>query len=417
MIILVITVLILFGMSSCYFDTSVFTDDTSAYSEKTEYSEEASETESFLSEFSTSEYGFTQSETTAEVSETAAATTAAAKAISYGGMDITMLDVGQGLGILIEADGEYMIYDGGGRERSSYVVAYLKNHNVNNLKYMFVSHYDEDHIAGLVGVLNRIAVRIVIDLDYTADTKIYDSFKAKLVSNGAEEIHPDVGDTFSLGKANITVIGPKYYYEDENSRSICIRIDYGTFSCIITGDSEADAESDMVFSGQNLDCDLYVAGHHGRSSSSSSDFVKEMSPAYAFISSGEGNPYGHPAERTLKTLKNNGVQIFRSDKQGEVTCHISGSRYSFSQEPCNNYSAGFKAETTAAAEKQTTVKTPEISPDENGHDYVLNKNTKKFHYSYCSSVNQMSDKNKEFYHGTRNEVIARGFVPCQRCNP
>lgn len=50
-------------------------------------------------------------------------------------------------------------------------------------------------------------------------------------------------------------------------------------------------------------------------------------------------------------------------------------------------------------------------------DYVLNKNTKKFHYSSCSSVKQMKDKNKKFYTGTREECLSMGYDPCGKCKP
>lgn len=50
-------------------------------------------------------------------------------------------------------------------------------------------------------------------------------------------------------------------------------------------------------------------------------------------------------------------------------------------------------------------------------DYVLNTNTKKFHYPDCSSVDQMSDKNKFYFSGAREEVIEMGYSPCGRCNP
>ena len=74
--------------------------------------------------------------------------------IEKTGFSMTMLDVGQGLALLIEADGHYMLYDGGGQSRSSYVVSYLRQHGVTELDYMVASHYDEDHISGLIGVMN-----------------------------------------------------------------------------------------------------------------------------------------------------------------------------------------------------------------------------------------------------------------------
>ncbi len=49
--------------------------------------------------------------------------------------------------------------------------------------------------------------------------------------------------------------------------------------------------------------------------------------------------------------------------------------------------------------------------------YILNTNTKKFHYPYCSSVEQMSEKNKREYNGDRKDIVSQGYSPCKRCNP
>ena len=67
---------------------------------------------------------------------------------------------------------------------------------------------------------------------------------------------------------------------------------------------------------------------------------------------------------------------------------------------------------------ETTEATTEISEEtEIECDYVLNKNTKKFHYPSCSSVDDMKEKNKEYFKGSREEVIGAGYEPCGRCNP
>lgn len=80
------------------------------------------------------------------------------------------------------------------------------------------------------------------------------------------------------------------------------------------------------------------------------------------------------------------------------------------------------AEETPAPQPETDTAvqiTPESSaPQESqGITYVLNTNTKKFHYPTCSSVNDMKEKNKQIYTGSREEVINMGYVPCKRCNP
>ncbi|WP_298729928.1 ComEC/Rec2 family competence protein [uncultured Subdoligranulum sp.] len=321
---------------------------------------------------------------------------------------LTMLDVGQGLSVLVQAGGEYLLYDGGGRGASSYVVAYLQQHGVSELEWLVASHYDEDHISGLVGVLHTTPVEQALMPDYTTDTQIYQSLQNVLAEKVVPVISPTQGDTFSLGSAEIQIVGPKDYdYDSDNSNSLCLRIEYGDVRCLLTGDAEQDAEQDMVNSGQDLACDLYVVGHHGSSSSTSEELLKAASPAYAFLSVGEGNPYGHPTEQTMDALQQHGVDLYRTDKQGEVTVYSDGEKCWFSTSPCEDWTPG----------SQTTPDTPLATALPQSTRYVLNTHTKKFHYPDCSSVEQMSDKNKDFTDATREELIGCGYTPCGRCNP
>lgn len=324
------------------------------------------------------------------------------------GFFLTMLDVGQGLSILVQADGEYLLYDGGGRGASSYVVAYLQQHGVTELEWLAASHYDEDHISGLVGVLHTTPVEQALMPDYTTDTQIYQSLQNVLGEKSVPVIYPAHGDTFSLGGAEIQVVGPQNYtYESDNDKSLCLRICYGNFQCLLTGDAEQDAEQDMVASGQDLTCDLYVVGHHGSSSSTSEELLDAASPAYAFLSVGEDNPYGHPTEQTLEALQRHEIALYRTDQQGEVTVYSDGQQCWLSTSPCEDWTPG----------SQTASGTPLATAPPERARYVLNTHTKKFHYPECPSVDQMSEKNKELTDASRDELIARGYTACGRCNP
>lgn len=59
----------------------------------------------------------------------------------------------------------------------------------------------------------------------------------------------------------------------------------------------------------------------------------------------------------------------------------------------------------------------ETSPTAATYDYIINTNTGKFHYTWCKSVSKMAEKNKWYYNGTRDSVVAMGYVPCKNCNP
>ncbi len=323
---------------------------------------------------------------------------------------ITMLDVGQGLSLLLESEGEYMLYDGGGRNYSSYVVSYLEQHQVDELKYMFTSHYDEDHINGQVGVLNTEKIDLVVRPDYVHNSKLYQSYLDMLDKNGAPSEFPSVGDTFALGSATITVLAPDEYSNNTNDNSIAIKITDGAFNCIITGDAEVDSEAKMLAGSYLTDCDLYVAGHHGSSSSSSEAFIEAIKPEYAFISVGAGNSYGHPTEQTMATFKSNNVQVFRTDMQGEVTCYTNGNNYWFSQDPCNDYSAGTN-------KKGTDDSGNLINVPESEAEYVLNTNSMKFHRPDCQYAKRISEENKKYSIEDREELIKQGYEPCGTCNP
>lgn len=321
---------------------------------------------------------------------------------------LTMLDVGQGLSILVQADGKYLLYDGGGRGASSYVVAYLQQHAVTELEWLAASHYDGDHISGLVGVLHTTPVEQALMPDYTTDTQIYQSLQTVLGEKNVPVIYPAQGDTFTLGGAEIQVVGPQNYtYDSDNDKSLCLRICYGNFRCLLTGDAEQDTEQDMVTSGQELTCDLYVVGHHGSSSSTSEELLDAAAPPYAFLSVGTGNSYGHPTQQTMNALRKHNITLYRTDVQGEVTVYFDGQQCWFSTEPCEDWSTGNQ---TASEEPLSTV-IPQITR------YVLNTHTKKFHYPDCSSIDQMSEKNKAFADVPREELISLGYEPCGRCNP
>lgn len=336
------------------------------------------------------------------------------------GFSLTMLDVGEGLSVLVQADGEYMLYDGGGRDASSYVVSSLSSRGISELDYMVASHYDEDHISGLVGVLHTAQVDTTVVPDYQADTSIYTSFEKAVASAGTTVIYPAPGDTFSLGSAQCQVLSPASWdNEYENNNSIVIRITYGDFSCLLTGDAEMEAEDEMISSGWILDSDILVVGHHGSAYSTTEDFLDAVSPSYAFISTGEGNRYGFPSKQVMTELKERGIEMWRTDKQGEVSAFYDGSYVRFSSEPCSDWSDGESPAPEQAAENSGSGNSGPVSDTGSGNTitYVLNTNTMKFHYPDCPSAGKISDKNRQDSNASREELLAEGYSPCGNCNP
>jgi competence protein ComEC len=113
-------------------------------------------------------------------------------------------------------------------------------------------------------------------------------------------------------------------YSDVNDYSAVVKIEYGTTSFLITGDSELPAETDMINSGQDLSADILKVSHHGSTSSSSDAFLNKVNATVAVISVGPNN-YGHPTSTVINRLKNRGMDIYRTDYNGDIIFTTSGS--------------------------------------------------------------------------------------------
>lgn len=324
------------------------------------------------------------------------------------GFKLHLLDVGQGLSVLIEADGHYLLYDGGGAEASSYVVSYLKRQGVTDLDYIVVSHYDEDHLSGIVGALHVFGCGAVLSPDYVPDTDIYRSYLSAVQENGAPVTHPLPGDLYALGGASVEILGPSSYDNAvENNNCISVCIDYEGFRFLICGDLEAEGEEDLVNLHADLSCDLYVVNHHGSASSSTFYFLEHVLPNYVFLSCGQDNPYGHPAPETMERLQSMGCELYRTDRQGTVTASSDGTSLWISADPCADWGS---QDSDSSYESEAADAAGDIT-------YVCNTNTKKFHYTYCDSVDKMKEKNKKLTSENRESLIAQGFVPCKNCCP
>lgn len=242
-----------------------------------------------------------------------------------GEMKVHFLDVGQGLSILVQSDGQTMIYDGGDKSTSSFVVSYLQKQNVTTIDYLISSHYDSDHMAGLIGCLNAFDVKNVISSDYEHDSKLYQSFIQTVADKGLPMQHPAVGTEFSFGSGSFQILAPATIDpNDSNKNSVAIKLTNGNNSFIFTGDAENTSEKAMCESGIDLSCDVLVPGHHGSATATSWDFLQATVPEYAVISCGKDNQYGHPDKDVMDKLESMDIQVYRTDKQGTIVAVSDG---------------------------------------------------------------------------------------------
>ena len=344
--------------------------------------------------------------------------------------EIHFIDVGQADAALVLCDGKAMLIDGGNAEDSSLLYTYLKNHNISQLDYVIGTHAHEDHIGGLAGALNYASVGTAYCPATSYDTKAFGNFVKALDKHGVSITVPSTGDSFTLGSATCTILAVNTDSSDPNNTSIVLRIVYGDTSFLFTGDAERVVEQAILNRGANINSTVLKVGHHGSESSTSYVWLREIMPQYAVISVGKDNSYGHPTEEVLSRLRDAEVKTFRTDLQGDIICVSDGKNVTFTVE--RNADAdvfgGIGGNSTQQTnppetnppetEPPATTQPPETDPPaDNGRDYVVNTSTKKFHYPSCSSADDIKDSNRWDYHGTRDDLIDMGYVPCKRCDP
>ena len=331
---------------------------------------------------------------------------------------IHFIDVGQADAALVECDGHYMLIDGGNKADSDTIYSVLKKAGASHLDIVVGTHAHEDHIGGLPGAFHYANADLTLCATNNYDSDAFNDFKKYADQNGGGIIIPSVGDTYPLGSASIQILGVNGG-SDTNDTSIVLMITYGETKFLFTGDAERDAEQAILNSGADLSATVLKVGHHGSDTSTTYPFLREIMPAYAVISVGTGNSYGHPAEDTLSRLRDADVKVYRTDLQGDIKCTSDGKTVRFSV--AKNANTDTLAPVTGTAPKPipTPDPTPTPIPDPvpDGPHYVLNTSSKKFHDPDCGSAGKISASNKEYYTGTAEELIAKGYEPCGNCKP
>lgn len=314
-------------------------------------------------------------------------------------LSVHFIDVGQADSALLLCGGSAMLIDGGNVADSSLVVSYLDAQGVDSLDYVVSTHAHEDHVGGLSGPLNTCTVSHVLSPVAEYDSKAFSSFLKYTEAQGLSPEIPAPGDTFSLGEALVTVLGPVKEYSETNNSSIVLRVDFGETSFLFTGDMERQAEADLLEAGADLSATVLKVGHHGSDTSTSYPFLREIMPTYAVISVGEGNSYGHPSEDTLSRLRDAGTTVYRTDQAGTVVAVSDGKSVSF---------------TTGKDHAPTPGRDQIQPPAGEAHPYIGNRNSQVFHTGSCPNL--PAEKNQVLFN-SRDEAVNAGYAPCGNCKP
>jgi competence protein ComEC len=220
-----------------------------------------------------------------------------------GRLRVTILDVGQGDAIVVEApDGRAMVVDAGtgGPWRldvgERVVAPFLWNRAILRLAATVVTHADADHAGGMAALHRLLPVR-----------ERWDAQTPR-----------------AFGGAWITPLGAVTDSARVNDHAIVLRVELGLASVLLASDIEAAAERALVGRGAPLAATVLKVAHHGAATSSTTPFLAAVRPAIAVISVGARNGYGHPHPGTLTRLHAAGAHVYRTDRDGAVLLETDG---------------------------------------------------------------------------------------------
>ncbi len=240
---------------------------------------------------------------------------------------VAFIDVGQGDSAWLHvSDGTDILIDGGPVSAGPTVVAYLQANDVDDIEVMVVTHAHVDHYGGLVDVLrSAIPVESVLYNGQVQSGSTYLSLLTEMQRRGLTPTPASVGQEYGWGAIKASVLNPREAVTgDPNEDSVVLLIAYGTRRFLFTGDIGSSTEQRIVALGTPVASDVLKVAHHGSRYSSSASFLSRVSPVFAIISVGAGNPYGHPTRETLDRLQASGALILRTDERGTIVVTSDG---------------------------------------------------------------------------------------------
>lgn len=248
-------------------------------------------------------------------------------------LKLTMVDVGQGDGFVLELPSGVVVAVDGGPDRTGSYADFIAG--LPRVDYVILSHPHSDHYTGLPNAIARLpddCSARVFDPGYDRpDIGGYQYYK-----NAAGCRYRATGKGMSLSldpMVATTVVGAAdapYPTTDGwgiNNTSLVTHVRYGSFSIVLSGDAQTDAEQRVYADHMILRANVMKIGHHGSCNATGTTFLKSIAPDVALISAADNNDFGHPHCQTLAKLKAQGSAWYRTDTNGLVTVESDGQHF------------------------------------------------------------------------------------------
>ena len=264
-------------------------------------------------------------------------------------LEIDMVDVGQGDGIVISCGGRHMLIDGGSTSTKNVgkyrIIPFLKYKGIGKLDAVVMTHEDEDHVSGILDIMDDMEKGgIWIDRLFLPEVSIssqgenYDLLEKRAGELGIPIAYINAGESFSLSGTTFICLNPEkgMTTEEPNAYSTVLYMKYGKFTALFTGDVENEGLTNVKEALKSLwsgvgdeypdSITLLKVAHHGSKYTTDKEFLDMTKPRISLISCGVGNSYGHPHEEVLQRLESIGAAIYRTDESGMVTVEVNGGK-------------------------------------------------------------------------------------------
>ncbi len=240
---------------------------------------------------------------------------------------IEVLDVGQGDSILIRSpEGKTALVDAGPTRNAA--VSALKRAGITSLDMVVISHHHSDHYGGMDEVIKAMKPRYFVASRSGHTTSLYLKLLKTVQAQGMTVVQPSTKPRkVELGSVELTMFpqAPEDRKE-ENNNSIGLRVSYGSFSMLLTGDSEETERQWWLRNDPSLlrNCTVLKLAHHGSRNGTDARWLQIVRPELAVGSMGRNNDFGHPHRETVSLLRQSGIPFLRTDQLGSITITSDG---------------------------------------------------------------------------------------------
>jgi competence protein ComEC len=262
--------------------------------------------------------------------------------IARNTLEMTVVDVGQGDSILLTfPDGKLMLVDGGGIPTfgrrapaqmdigEDVVSPYLWDRLIGRINVMVCTHAHADHIGGLPALLENFHAG-ELWTGANSENPAWCALRERARKDGVRIVPLHRGQRFRYGGAELEVLAPAVDYvakeTPHNNDSLAFRVTFGRHSFLLSGDIERQVEAELVAEGLLRKTDVLKVPHHGSKTSSTAAFLNLLRPAFAVMSAGFENSYGHPHPDVLQRYEERQTCVLRTDLDGLVTVRSDGRR-------------------------------------------------------------------------------------------